>query len=344
MYKHQRLKINTTEPRIHYAGAISGSYGGPRVKVKLLKDRFDSKFLDFNIVYVLSNYPYLSQKSLVRIRDAGIPIILNQNGVFTQGWFGNGWEARNLPNIHAYEICDYVFWQSKFAKMASEKFLSSKIKSGEILYNAVNLTKFYPKKSRNRREFIFLVAGNFNSESSLYQIKSALMALANLNSYKNIKLQIAGLSSEMKKLTLRLAIDLKVNSRIDLLGRYKQSIWPEIVREADAYMALKFQDTCPNLVLEALASGLPVLYSSTGGTPELVDDKSGVGLPVDGNWSTTPIAPNFEEIAKAMEMIKNDSKEMSLAARSRAESKFDVEYWYERHEQIFNKFLESKSR
>lgn len=334
--------VNTDLPKLNYAGAVSGNYGGPRVKVKQLKSRFHAKLIDFNIVYILSNYSYLSKNSLEKIKDAGIPIVLNQNGVYAPGWFGAGWESKNLPNIHAYELCDYVFWQSHFAKKSSEQFLSTKNKSGEILYNAVDLKRYFPKKIERRKEFIFLVAGNFRSKASFYQIEASLKALSCLTKEKDTKLRIAGLSNEMKNLTMKLAIELKVYEKIELVGGYSQESWPEIVRDSDVYMALKFQDTCPNLVLEAMSSGLPVLYSASGGTPELVNDKCGIGLSVSGDWFTNPHAPNIDDIANAMRILKNEKKVMSLAARSCAEDRFGIELWYQRHLQLFSRYLEKE--
>jgi glycosyltransferase involved in cell wall biosynthesis len=49
------------------------------------------------------------------------------------------------------------------------------------------------------------------------------------------------------------------------------------MRACDVFLHLAQNDPCPNVVLEALASGLPILYSDSGGTPELVGD---CGLPV----------------------------------------------------------------
>ena len=48
----------------------------------------------------------------------------------------------------------------------------------------------------------------------------------------------------------------------------------------------------PTVVLEALASGLPVVYSASGGTPELVGDDAGVGVPAPLDWEQDhPPAP-----------------------------------------------------
>lgn len=53
-------------------------------------------------------------------------------------------------------------------------------------------------------------------------------------------------------------------------------------RHADLFLNLSENDPCPNIVLEAMASGLPVLYLPSGGTPELVGE---AGLPLADDFS-----------------------------------------------------------
>jgi glycosyltransferase involved in cell wall biosynthesis len=54
-----------------------------------------------------------------------------------------------------------------------------------------------------------------------------------------------------------------------------------ILRTRDVYVAASEDDPCSNAVLEALASGLPVLYRRSGGHPELVGD-AGLGFDEEG--------------------------------------------------------------
>jgi glycosyltransferase involved in cell wall biosynthesis len=48
---------------------------------------------------------------------------------------------------------------------------------------------------------------------------------------------------------------------------------------ADAFVHLASYDPAPNVVMEALATGLPVLYLDSGGTAEIVGNLYGVGIP-----------------------------------------------------------------
>ena len=71
---------------------------------------------------------------------------------------------------------------------------------------------------------------------------------------------------------------------IQINNTYLQIDAPTIYQKHEVYINLKYLDPCPNAVIEALSCGLPVIYSNSGGTPELVGNNAGIGLSVDINW------------------------------------------------------------
>ena len=50
--------------------------------------------------------------------------------------------------------------------------------------------------------------------------------------------------------------------------------------EADCYVSFSYRDTCPNVIIEAMAHGLPILGLASGGIPDIVRD-AGCLLPCD---------------------------------------------------------------
>ena len=105
---------------------------------------------------------------------------------------------------------------------------------------------------------------------------------------------------------------------------------------------MTFQDNCPSAVLEAMSCGLPILYSASGGIPELVDIDSGIGLKISENWIKTQI-PNTSEIKDGMLKIIDCRIKMSNSARLRAIQYFDIEKWVKKHKEIIEKINDFKN-
>ena len=64
-----------------------------------------------------------------------------------------------------------------------------------------------------------------------------------------------------------LAVRLGVADLVEFSGPYSQSDAVALFHRAHVLLHTKYNDPCPRLVVEAMACGLPVIYSATGGTP-----------------------------------------------------------------------------
>jgi glycosyltransferase involved in cell wall biosynthesis len=85
-------------------------------------------------------------------------------------------------------------------------------------------------------------------------------------------------------------------------------------------------------VLEAMACGLPVVCSASGGTPELVGD-AGIGVEAPLDWERDH-PPEPEALAAAVHECTRRLDGLAAAARARA-LRFDVGGWIERHRVVF---------
>ena len=332
---HRRSNLT---PKLYFGGARKGNFGGPLVKLKRLNEFFPEHYWNYNAVYLLSNAPYLNYKSLNILRKNRIPIILNQNGVFYPGWFSGDWKKQNQKMSLAYHLADYVFWQSKFCRVCADEFLGKRKGEGEILYNAVDLKHFYPNGSLIEGEFTFLITGKIENHLN-YRIESAIMGLAlTIKQGLNVKLIIGGIIENI--LSIRNLIEKNnLSEKVKFIGPYSQENAPKIYQSANAYVMTKYLDPCPNTVLEAMACGLPILFSNSGGVPELVGKKAGVPLDVKQDWNKIHF-PSPENISLGMIEIIKKHNEMSKSARLRAEEKFDIKHWIKNHNNVFMRLLE----
>jgi glycosyltransferase involved in cell wall biosynthesis len=334
------VKDKSIDPKLFYAGARSGSLGGPLVKVTRLQQRFPEHLINYNLVYALSNAAYLNEFAVSAIKKRKIPLIVNQNGIFYPGWYSGDWRSMNKKMSIIYHHADYVFWQSTFCKNAANQFLGERHGPGEVLFNAVDTEKFVPKL-RQDRPYTFLVAGNISDDVG-YRIFNAIDGFKIAReSGLNARLLIAGRVS----LALKNAINDYVrrwhscSQHIYLLGEYAQAGAPDIYAQADAFIITKYNDSCPNTVIEAMSSGLPIIYSNSGGLPEMVGEKAGVALSVPQGWGAVNHVPCVNDLAAAMIYASKNHPEMSLAARNIAIDKFEISNWLEKHSYIFQHFI-----
>jgi glycosyltransferase involved in cell wall biosynthesis len=218
---------------------------------------------------------------------------------------------------------DHVLYQSEFCKAAADRFLGEAPGEWEVLHNAVDTNEFTPAAEPPVGGRVLLLAGD---QTQPYRLGTALRTLALL---PEVRLLVTGTLIEDG---LALAEQLGVADRVLFTGRYAQRDAPSVYRRAHLLLHPKVNDPCPNVVLEALACGLPVVHSASGGTPELVGD-AGVGVGSDTSWEEdVPPAPDL--LAAGVEHVLARLDDFRIEARARAE-RFDFAPWVERHRELF---------
>ncbi|HYR57297.1 MAG TPA: glycosyltransferase family 4 protein, partial [Chthoniobacteraceae bacterium] len=134
---------------------------------------------------------------------------------------------------------------------------------------------------------------------------------------------------------VRAAIDrFELRDDVTLRPAFTQNEAPELYRAAHVLVHSKYHDPCPTVVIEAMACGLPVIGSRSGGMPELVGEDGGELIDVPLSWDRAA-APEPREIANAVMTMIPDWPARSRAARARAERLFDAERWVAEHRRIF---------
>jgi Glycosyl transferases group 1 len=85
----------------------------------------------------------------------------------------------------------------------------------------------------------------------------------------------------------------------------------------------QMNDSCPSVVLEAMACGLPAVYPASGGTVELVANVGGIGVPHHASWGRLdPPAP--EALAETVSCVLADHDRYRQAARRRVAKHFSL--------------------
>jgi len=335
----RRREIVRTPPA---RGVLRVSYGydalpgrndvafGGMVKFGLLSESMPNAPRDFNVLYLGSSSMPLDARLLVgAARRRGAAFVWNQNGVAYPGWFGPGYEKLNRPRAQMLHRADHVVYQSTFCKVSADRFLGERVGSWEILHNPVD-TRLFTPATRPRRPLTLLLGGN---QYQRYRLDVALLALAALPEARLVVTGALSWAEDAEREAARLLARSGVAERVAFVGTYTQLEAPAVIQRGDILLHTKYNDPCPTVVLEAMAGGLPVVYSASGGTPELVGPDAGVGLTAPLDWEHDH-PPDPGELAEAVATVAERLDEFAEAARARAEE-FDVRPWIERHRQVF---------
>jgi glycosyltransferase involved in cell wall biosynthesis len=309
-------------------------YGGA-VKFQLLRRELPNAPRNFNVLYLGSSSLPIEAPMLVRLaRRRRAVFVWNQNGVAYPGWYGRGWELVNEPRARLLHEADHVFFQSAFCKLSADRYYGRRQGPWEILHNPVDTDAFRPSRERPRRELTLVLGGN---QYQGYRLFAALEALALVRRERpDARLLVAGalsFAADAPAQTDAALARLGLDDAVELVGPYTQREGPALMHRGDILLHTKYNDPCPTVVLEALASGLPVVYSASGGVPELVGDHAGIGIPAPLDWERDH-SPPPAKLAHAVLEVAEQLEERAVAARARARL-FDSRRWVARHREVF---------
>jgi glycosyltransferase involved in cell wall biosynthesis len=179
----------------------------------------------------------------------------------------------------------------------------------EVIPNGVDLDRFAPAAGREINDEVkLLTVGRLSGTKRFDMLIEAVRILHDKG--RKVHLTIVGgggLFEELKELIER----KNLNGIIDLTGRIETEKMPDIYRQHDMFVTATMQEGMSNAMLEAMASGLPIITTSCEGLEELIADN---GIIVKESTA--------EALANAIAKLASDDtgyKAMCLSARWRAE-------------------------
>jgi glycosyltransferase involved in cell wall biosynthesis len=153
--------------------------------------------------------------------------------------------------------------------------LNSKIIT--LVRNGINIDFFQPGDSMKVRKYlglkndqmILLSIGNLNKNKNHALLINAFAEI--VTSKTPLNLYIIGEGEEQDGLKKQIK-ELKLEHKIILLGLLDHKSISEWMKAADIFILPSRSEGTPNSLLEAMASGLPVIASQVGGIPELIQE------------------------------------------------------------------------
>lgn len=140
-----------------------------------------------------------------------------------------------------------------------------------IVNNGVDTTVFYPADKQFKKDEInILCVGRLIERKGQDHL---IRAFANLQakSKSPVKLTLVG-TGDADIYLRKLAVDLLVTNHVDFAGVVSSENMPQVYRDAEVFVLPSQNEGMSIALLEAMACGLPVVVTDTGGIAELVKD------------------------------------------------------------------------
>jgi len=141
-----------------------------------------------------------------------------------------------------------------------------------VLRNGVDAHVFRPLDRETERSRLGVTGGLLLSVGNLVGLKGHDLVIRSLAALPDTMLCLVGEGPDRGRLEA-LARDLGVGDRVRFVGQLPQSELPRYYSAADALVLASSREGWPNVLLEAMACGTPVVSARVGGTPEVVTSR-----------------------------------------------------------------------
>jgi glycosyltransferase involved in cell wall biosynthesis len=212
-----------------------------------------------------------------------------------------------------------------------------------VIYNGVDIERFKPRPNRAemRREFgleedkkLVLFVGRLYHRKGIETLLRSVPPV--LKEFSNVKFVISGTGFKQKEESLRkLAKELDIEDHVKFLGYVPDEKLPLLYSASDIFVLPAIYENFPFAILEAQATGLPVISTNVGGIPEfLVDNQNGFVIePRDPTQLTQRLLTLLQDAKLA--------KEMGDRGRKLIEEKFDWRLITAQVIDLYHKLLET---
>ena len=212
-----------------------------------------------------------------------------------------------------------------------------------VIYNGVDVQKFKPRPDRAelRREFgledekkIVLFVGRLYHRKGLEILLRSIPPV--LQEFSDVKFVISGKGFKQKEESLRnLAKQLDIEDHVTFMGYVPDEKLPNLYSASDIFVLPAIYENFPFAILEAQATGLPVISTKVGGIPEfLVDNENGFLIdPGDSAQLTRRVLALLQDPKLA--------KEMGMRGRKLIEEKFSWRLITSQVIDLYHKLLET---
>ncbi|MBN1527382.1 MAG: glycosyltransferase [Candidatus Omnitrophica bacterium] len=272
-------------------------------------------------------------------REARVPVVWHERNLIANELID---PERSLSFLPDRIICNSGAIARRFMRRGA---LPAKV---TVVHNGVDTGLFSPSVNGQKvregfgvkaDETVVGIASRFHRSKGHETFFEAAKILLRDMPQRRLKFLVAGgavfdTDKEREARLKDLAAVFPLNEAVVFTGLRKDM--PEVYAATDLFVLASDAEACGRVIIEAMASGKPVVGTDSGGTPEIIED--GV--------SGILVAPGKPKaMAEALAMLINDRSKrtaMGLAGRKRAESLFSIGSNVRKIENIYAKLLEGR--
>ena len=212
---------------------------------KLIKQK------DFNLVHAFFGIPcgfiamLLGKPYIVSLRGTDVP-------------FYN--ERYKIPDSLIFKWLSPIIWKRAKEVIANSQglrdlALKTKYQPISVIPNGVDIKRFTPKETNNDQLKIICTDRLIERKCHKYLIEAT----------KDLPVTITFVGDGPLRTFLE-----KLSNKHKFLGRQPRERIPELLQEHDLYVLPSLNEGMSNSLLEAMATGLPIITTDTGGSKELI--------------------------------------------------------------------------
>lgn len=196
-----------------------------------------------------------------------------------------------------------------------------------VIHNGIDIDVFKPQsKEINKKYSIEADKAVVLGVASVWHERKGLNDFVELSKDENIQVILVGVTEDItKRLPSNIIAMNRTNNPKELA---------ELYSGADVFVNPTYDDNFPTTNIEALACGTPVVTYRTGGSPEAIDDETGIIVEKgDINGLKDAIA----------NLSQRDRSEMKQACRKRAERLYNKDDRFQDYINLYEELLHEKN-
>ncbi len=262
-------------------------------------------------------------------RDLGVPVILCAIGS----------DLNRIPDVISRRRTQSALRRATFVLTVSRQLRDQAVHLGaapdrtQTVFNGCDTSVFTPgDRVRARVQLgihpdtqLVVFVGRLDATKGLLELLDACITL--VPSHPRIALAFIG-EGTLRDMLARRALDGGFGDKLRFAGACDSRDVARWLWASDAFCLPSYAEGCPNVVIEALSCGRPVVATHVGGIPDLVDSQSGILIPPRDSrslaealhralkhpWDETAISRKFQ---RGWDQVAAETYDVCLAALDR---------------------------